>query len=97
MIGYTDINSCFELFDNNKTLLPTMIYKNYFKFIHKKEYSKILEILSFGDVLENYVYNGQNWDLLEIHGLLSCVISSYYINKYSNGKKTISRDDIKFL
>ena len=66
-----------------------MIHENYYKFIKKEEYSKVLDNLSKGDILENYIYGEQNWDLLEIHGLISCVIPSYYINKYSNGKKTV--------
>ena len=37
--------------------------------------------------LENYIYGEQNWDLIELHGLISCCIPSYLINKNSNGKK----------
>ena len=64
-----------------------MIFENYHKFIKKDSYSKILNNLSTGDILENYIYGEQNWDLLELHGIISCCIPSYLINKYSNGIK----------
>jgi hypothetical protein len=66
-----------------------MIHENYYKFIIPKEYSNILNNLSLGDILENYIYGEQNWDLLEIHGYISCAIPSYLINKNSNNKKSV--------
>ena len=89
LVDYKDIDTCLELYDTEKVLMPLMIHENYYKFIKKEEYDKVLDNLSKGDILENYIYGEQNWDLLEIHGLISCVIPSYYINKYSNGKKTV--------
>lgn len=96
LISYKDIDTCLELYDTEKVLMPLMIHENYYKFIKKSEYVRVLDNLSKGDILENYIYGEQNWDLLEIHGLISCVIPSYYINKYSNGKKTIMKDDLVF-
>jgi replication factor C subunit 1 len=89
LIDYKDIDTCLELYDTEKVLMPLMIHENYYKFIKKDKYHMVLENLSKGDILENYIYGEQNWDLLEIHGLISCVMPSYYINKYSNGKKTV--------
>ena len=96
LIDYKDIDICLELYDTEKVLMPLMIHENYYKFIKKSEYCKVLDNLSRGDILENYIYGEQNWDLLEIHGLISCVIPSYFVNKYSNGKKTIMKDDLVF-
>jgi replication factor C subunit 1 len=96
LIDYKDIDTCLELYDTEKVLMPLMIHENYYKFIKKKEYCRVLDNLSRGDILENYIYGEQNWDLLEIHGLISCVIPSYFVNKYSNGKKTITKDDLVF-
>ena len=84
---YTNIDNCLELFESQKVLMPLMIHENYHEFIKEDKYFKILDILSRGDVLENYIHCEQNWDLLEIHGYISCVIPSYYINKYKNNKK----------
>jgi replication factor C subunit 1 len=96
LIDYKDIDTCLELYDTEKVLMPLMIHENYYKFIKKTEYCRVLDNLSRGDILENYIYGEQNWDLLEIHGLISCVIPSYFVNKYSNGKKTITKDDLVF-
>jgi replication factor C subunit 1 len=84
---YIDIDNCLELFETQKVLMPLMIHENYHEYIREDKYFKILDILSRGDVLENYIHGEQNWDLLEIHGYISCAIPSYYINKYKNNKK----------
>lgn len=89
---YKGINSCLELYDTEKVLLPLMIFENYYKFIKKDAYSYILNNLSVGDILENYIYGEQNWDLIELHGILSCCIPSYLITKHSNGIKTLKLD-----
>lgn len=46
--------------------------------------STISELLSVGDVLENYIYGDQSWDMQEIHGFFTCAASSYYLNDYTN-------------
>ena len=84
---YSNIDNCLEIFESQKVLMPLMIHENYHEFINEDKYYKVLDILSRGDVLENYIHGEQNWDLLEIHGYISCVIPSYYINKYKNNKK----------
>jgi hypothetical protein len=96
LIDYKDIDTCLELYETEKVLMPLMIHENYHKFITRDEYLKVLDNLSRGDILENYIYGEQNWDLLEIHGLISCTIPSYYINKYSNGKKSVQMNDLVF-
>ena len=47
--------------------------------------------------MENYIYGEQNWDLLELHGIISCCIPSYLINKYSNVKKILFEYTLKKL
>lgn len=89
LVNYEGIDYCLELYDTEKVLMPLMIHENYHKFIKEEMYYKVLDNLSRGDILENYIYGEQNWDLLEIHGLISCAIPSYYINKYSNNKKSV--------
>ncbi len=88
LTDYKDIGRCLKLYETEKVLIPLMIHENYHKFIKQEQYAKVLDNLSTGDILENYIYGEQNWDLLEIHGLISCAIPSYYINHHSNGKKT---------
>ena len=88
LTDYKDIETCLELYETEKVLMPLMIHENYHKFIKPSEYAKVLDNLSIGDILENYIYGEQNWDLLELHGIISCCIPSYLINKYSNGRKS---------
>ncbi len=86
---YRNIDTCLELYETEKVLMPLMMHENYHKYIIPEQYTKVLDNLSTGDILENYIYGEQNWDLLEIHGFISCAIPSYYVNKYSNGKKKV--------
>jgi len=84
--NYTNIESCLELYETEKVLLPLMIHENYYKFINNNHYYDIINNLSTADLLENYIYGEQNWDLLELHGIISCAIPSYLINKFKNDK-----------
>ncbi len=84
---YKNIDTCIELYETEKVLIPLMMHENYHKFIKPSKFTKVLDNLSTGDILENYIYGEQNWDLLELHGYISCVIPSYYVNKYTNGVK----------
>ncbi len=88
LTDYKDIDTCIELYETEKVLIPLMIHENYHKYIIQQEYSKVLNNLSIGDILENYIYGEQNWDLSELHGYISCAIPSYYINKYNSSKKS---------
>lgn len=87
LTDYKYLDKSLELYETEKVLMPLMIFENYHKFVKKEVYSKILNNLSIGDILENYIYGEQNWDLLELHGIISCCIPSYLTTKYSNGIK----------
>ena len=89
---YKNIETCLELYETEKVLMPLMIFENYYKFTKPTEYPKILNNLSTGDMLENYIYGEQNWDLLELHGMISCCIPSYLINYHSNKVKKANLD-----
>ncbi len=87
---FDSIDECLRLYEVEKTLLPLMMHENYPDFVMKNYKSsaerfdimeKISESLSDGDVVENCIYGDQNWDMQEIHGLLSCVLVSYNLCK----------------
>ncbi|AYV80823.1 MAG: replication factor C large subunit [Harvfovirus sp.] len=40
---------------------------------------EISYMLSEGDVIENYIYGEQNWDINEVHGYLTCAVPSYLL------------------
>ena len=89
LTNFKNINTSYELFKIDNVTIPLMLYENYHKYIDKKNYNKIIENISFGDVINNYIHGEQNWDLMEIYGIISCSIPSYYINKYKNTNKYI--------
>lgn len=87
---YTSIDECLRLFETEKVLLPLMIHQNYAKSViancdsdedKHRLIQKISESLSTGDVIENYIYGDQNWEMQEIHGFHTCVAPSYYLNE----------------
>jgi hypothetical protein len=88
LLEYESIDTCLELYESQKVLMPLMIHENYHDYIKQEHYYKIIDIMSKADLLENYIHGEQNWDLLEIHGYKSCAIPSYYINKYRNNNST---------
>jgi hypothetical protein len=42
---------------------------------------KVGESLSTGDVVENYIYGDQSWEMQEIHGFHTCVATSFYLHE----------------
>ena len=90
LYGYDNIDNCLRLYETEKVLLPLMIHQNYVKSIiantddisdQHNQVETIAELLALGDVIENYIYGDQNWDLQIIHGFYSCVAPSYYLCK----------------
>lgn len=89
LTNFKNINTSYELFKIDNVTIPLMIYENYYKYINKKDYNKIIENISFGDIINNYIHGEQNWDLMEIYGIISCSTTSYYVNNYKNTNKYI--------
>ena len=94
--NYKDINSCMDLYETQKVLLPLMIQENYIKCITqnydddgvKYELTQIIsESLSMGDITENRIYGEQNWYMQVMHGVFTCAGPSYYINVNTENKK----------
>ena len=67
----------------DKVLLPLMIQQNYIKYVGNNItfLKEISDKLSKGDMIENMIYNNQNWELEEIHGINTCVIPAFYMGK----------------
>jgi DNA polymerase III delta prime subunit len=90
LYDYKNINTGLRLYETEKVLLPLMIHQNYIKNImtnvpNKEDQlaiiKKISESLVMGDIVENYIYGYQNWDMQDIHGYYTCVGPSYYSKK----------------
>ena len=84
---------------HEKVLLPLMIYENYLSKLNYKKVNilptiiKISDLICIGDILETNIYTDQNWYLQSIHGFITTVSTSFYINKYDNNSYDI---DINF-
>jgi len=86
---YKSIDESLRLYETEKVLLPLMVHENYAKCIidniddNNRDVHDItnyvMESLTTGDVVENYIYGDQNWNLQEIHGFHTCVATSFYI------------------
>lgn len=91
ILKYNGIEESLKYYETEKVLLPLMMHQNYITSINSSLDSKkdkfeiadsIATRLSKGDVIENYIYSDQNWDLPEIHGFLTCALPSYELNTY---------------
>lgn len=85
---YNSIEDCIRMYETDKVVLPLMIQQNYLDCIKNKTSNiekqfqiatKLSKLLSYGDVVENYIYGEQNWDIIEVHGYYTCVAPSYLL------------------
>jgi len=102
---YTNINNCLRLYEDEKTLLPLMIHHNYINNVITNIHdplrqfdltNKISQLLSDGDVIENYIYGDQNWGMQDIHGLYTTSLPSYYLCEEVNKNKNIEKIRLGF-
>jgi replication factor C subunit 1 len=93
---YDGIENSLRYYNAEKVLLPLMVHFNYIRYImdlypnKDDQYRVALNVsdsLSKGDIIENYIYNDQQWDLQNLHGVYSCVEPSFYLNYNNYGKK----------
>ena len=88
LYNYDSINDCLRYYETEKVLLPLMVHQNYIKSVlvniedEDEMFNTIRKVsnsLSHGDVVENYIYGDQNWDMQEIHGFHTCAATSFYL------------------
>jgi len=91
---YKGIDDCIRYYETEKVALPLMVHQNYLECIRQKFYneqkkyelvSEISDLLSEGDVIDNYIFGDQNWDMFPVHVFYSCVGPSFLLN---NNNKT---------
>lgn len=82
---YKSIDDCLKLYQVEKVNIPLMIHQYYIDTIannayrHDTNFESITNALSFGDVIDNYIYGEQRWDLTNVHGFYSCGLPSYLL------------------
>ena len=96
----TSFQDTFYFFCQEKVLLPLMIHQNYLNYLNCRKditsqnwikiLKKISEVISYSDIVGNYIYNNHYWDLSECYSYLSCYYPSLLVNKYKlKSKKTL--------
>lgn len=97
--SYTNLEETFRYFDSEKTIVPLIMYHNYIGAINdhilpknnKFELSsKISELLSKSDVIENLIHSTQNWDMQEIQGFMACSEPSFLLDKNLSQHRSIN-------
>jgi len=93
--NYKNISDCLRLYESEKVIIPLMMQQNYIKILNDNKQNKsiyntterIAKVISKGDLIENYIYSDQNWDMPQVHGILTCAIPSYILttsNSFTN-------------
>lgn len=97
---FNDIASILKIFESDKTNIPLMVHQNYFTAINNYNNNKdnimditknISKYIAHGDIIDNYIYSEQNWNLQEIYGFYTCIYPSFVINNNID-TKTLLRD-----
>jgi FixJ family two-component response regulator len=91
LMKYSNMEECLQLYEVEKVNIPLMIHQNYlqqliknnFKFTTQQNIENIQTItksFSIGDVIDNYIYGEQRWDITDVHGFYTCCLPSYFLN-----------------
>jgi len=93
----TSFEDSLYFFDQEKVLLPLMIHQNYINYLNFRKtinsknwvplLKEISDIISYSDIIGNYIYNHHYWDLCDYYAYLSCYYPSYIITKYKMKSK----------
>lgn len=97
MTEHVSIDHTLFLFKQERTLLPLLLHENVDNYIKKpsKDDNQTLEqrrldiyrSLSDAMIVENLLYNKNEWELQDLYGFKSCYMVSYYMNKYRKKNK----------
>lgn len=104
--SYSGVQKSLKYYEVDKVKIPIMIHQYYIerivrannKNIDKYEIADIItKYISEGDVIENFIYGDQNWNLCDLHGFYTCALPSYYLNKGIKDKSEIEYSFAKDL
>lgn len=89
---YEDISfeETMQWFYEEKTLLPMMIHQNY-QLLHNQDVlAEISDVISYSNILESYLYQKNEWDLLNYYGFLSCYVPNKVLQPHKKYNKEIA-------
>ena len=90
---YENIQSALSIYVEERATIPLMVHENYpYNIEHQYHKSKISQkmdtiyniskCISESDKVDGLIYSNQCWNLQSVHGFYSCVMPSFYANKY---------------
>ncbi len=85
--GYDNIDNIIRLFETEKTVMPLMIQQHYIDYLKGNNLdiiNKISKSLSYGDILENYIYENNIYDIRDIQSFYQCVYPSFLLTRKLN-------------
>jgi nucleoside-triphosphatase THEP1 len=89
ILKYKNMDECLRIYNGEKVIIPLMIQQNYPKCITELKnnnkdnldlLSKLSNSISFGDIVENYIFSEQDWDIKNAHCFYTCVIPSFELS-----------------
>jgi hypothetical protein len=84
------IDEIIRIFETEKIIIPLMIQQHYINLLHNKDFNLIKQIsnsLSKGDVIENYIYEHNAYDIRDTQAFFQCINPSYILSNALNSKK----------
>ena len=85
--GYENIDNVIRLFELEKTVMPLMIQQHYINYLKNiDDINKISKTIAYGDIIENYIYENNIYDIRDIQSFYQCVFPSYVLTNKLNPK-----------
>jgi hypothetical protein len=87
--NYENIESTIRIFEIEKILLPLMIQQYYIDLLKNKKnncekINRISDTLSKGDIVENYIYEHNIYDIRDAQAYYQCIYPSYILSNTLN-------------
>jgi len=86
---FDSIDEIIRIFETEKTIIPLMIQQHYIKLLGNKNFDTIKTIsssLSKGDIIENYIYDHNAYDIRDTQAVFHCINPSFIISNKLNAK-----------
>lgn len=90
--GYDNIDNVIRIFEKEKTVMPLMIQQHYIDYLKNNNIdliNRISKSIAFGDIIENYIYEHNIYDIRDVQAFHECIFPSYILSNKLNPKKTI--------
>lgn len=88
--GYDNIDNVIRIFEKEKTVMPLMIQQHYIDYLKNNNIdliNKISKSIAYGDIIENYIYENNIYDIRDVQAFHECILPSYILSNKLNPKK----------